>query len=268
MIRIRELNFLYKKEKPIIRSITTDLEPGKIYGLLGLNGEGKTTLLRLLAGLLFPKTGTISLNNISSTSRNRKFHELLFFLPDLPTLSHLKIEKYIDVYSVFYTEFSREFLNKALSDLKVDIQSTIKDLSLGQQKKFHLAFALATNTKYLLLDEPTNGLDIPSKAIVRRLLAKSIDPDKTIIISTHLVKDLENMIDHILILKEGQLAFDKCVLDIVKMYKFEVGPHAIEKKLYAEKAIANYKTISENIFEEESNIDIELLFNAVQQNKL
>lgn len=268
MIQINNLNFLYEKEKPIISSLSGDLETGKIYGLLGLNGEGKTTLLKLFAGLLFPSSGEIILNDLASTSRIVEFHKQIYFLPDQPAFSHLKIEKFINIYSSFYTNFSHEFLNEALAELKVDIRTTVKELSFGQQKKFHLAFALATNTKYLLLDEPTNGLDIPSKSVFRRLLAKSMDENKTIIISTHLVKDLENMIDHILILKNGQLALDKSVLDIARIYKFDSSPQKNEKSLYTEKAIANYKTITENIFKEESNIDIELLFNAVQQNKI
>lgn len=141
-------------------------------------------------------------------------------------------------------------------------------MSLGQQKKFNLAFALATNTKYLLLDEPTNGLDIPSKSIVRKLLSKSIDDNKTIIISTHLVKDLENLLDHILILKGGKLILDMSSIDITAKYKFGYSIQSNKESLYAENSIANYKSISDNVLEEESHIDIELLFNAIQQGKL
>jgi len=268
MIQIQDLSYFYLKDKPIINNISTSLEPGKIYGLLGLNGEGKTTLLKLLAGILFPKYGTINLNAINSTQRNKEFYSRVYFLPDQPVTFTLTLDKFISIYSAFYADFSFDFLNQALEDLKLDRKNNIKSLSLGQQKKFHLAFALAANTKYLLLDEPTNGLDIPSKSIFRKLLAKRTDDDKTIIISTHLVKDVENLLDHILILKDGQLVLDMSSIDITAKYKFNYATQNIKESLYAENSIANYKSISDNVMEEESSIDIELLFNAIQQGKL
>lgn len=84
MIQIQDLSYFYSKDRPIISNISTSLEPGKIYGLLGINGEGKTTLLKLLAGILFPKSGIISLNDVKSTQRNKEFYSRIYFLPDQP----------------------------------------------------------------------------------------------------------------------------------------------------------------------------------------
>lgn len=269
MITINNLGFYYKKEKPIVKSISTQLQSGKIYGLLGLNGEGKTTLLKLLAGLIFPKTGGITIDNkYSSTERSKEYFEQLYMVPDHPTNSALNIPDFIKIYSIFYRDFSHQLFDEALIAFNIQPNSKIKSLSFGQQKKFHLAFALATNTKLLLLDEPTNGLDIPSKAIFRKLLAKVIDDDKIIIISTHLVHDIENLIDHVLIIKEGLLVLDSNINAILQLYSFGYTSILTDDILYSEKSIANYKTIRQRRDTIETAVDIELLFNAIQHDKL
>ncbi|MCA5004506.1 ATP-binding cassette domain-containing protein [Sphingobacterium bovistauri] len=268
MIHIKNLNYYYKKNKPILQNVSSNLETGKIYGLLGLNGEGKTTFLKLIAGILFPREGNIALEQLKSTSRTKEFHAQIYFLPDQPLSYSLNIDKYVSIYSSFYENFSLDFFYQSLQDLHIDRNNSINSMSLGQQKKLFLAFALAANTKYLLLDEPTNGLDIPSKAIVRKLLAKSIDENKIILISTHLVKDVENLLDHLLILKDCELVFDMSTIDISNKYKFQYTTESITEALYQETSLANYKTITENVLQEESLIDLEVLFNAVQQNKL
>ncbi|HMR20124.1 MAG TPA: ABC transporter ATP-binding protein [Sphingobacterium sp.] len=268
MIQIENLSFQYKKGKPILDKISTTLLPGHIYGLLGLNGEGKTTLLKLVAGLLFPTQGHIQLDNLPSTSRSKAFLEKLYMLPDQPMTHNFKISEFVHIYSVFYKDFSQAFFEEALHDFKIHPLNNIKSLSLGQQKKFHLAFALAANTKYLLLDEPTNGLDIPSKSVVRKLLAKAISEEKTILISTHLVKDIENLIDHLLISKNGKLVFDMSISAIQRRYTFAQSSNVPEYSLYHEQTLATYRSISTNDADTESNVDIELLFNAVQHDKI
>ncbi len=269
MITIENLNFQYNKNKPILQDVSTQLEPGKIYGLLGLNGEGKTTLLKLIAGLIFPKAGTITLDNtFLSTNRSQSRLAQIYMLADQPNSSSLKIKEFVSIYSVLYKDFLQEQFDEALIAFQLDANSKIKALSLGQQKKFHLAFALATNTKLVLMDEPTNGLDIPSKAIFRKLLAKSISEEKTIIISTHLVNDVENLIDHLLIIKDAKLVLDKDIYSIQESYCFGHSQQLTEDILYAEKSIANYKTIGNNPEKIETQIDIELLFNAIQNEKI
>jgi ABC-2 type transport system ATP-binding protein len=269
MIKIENLSFHYKKGKSILDGINTTLLPGRIYGLLGLNGEGKTTLLKLVAGLLFPKQGRVELDNLSSTSRSKAFFEKIYMLPDQPHSSHLKISEYLRIYSVFYKDFSYTFFGEALRDFQLQASDKIKSLSHGQQKKFHLAFALATNTSFLLLDEPTNGLDIPSKNIVRKLLAKAITEDKIFLISTHLVRDIENLIDHLLISKSGKLVLDQSIIDIQRQYIFAQSTTIPQQALYHEQTLSTYWSIVPNSTDiEESNVNIELLFNAIQQGKI
>ena len=268
MIIINEISFFYKKNKPILQNVSTNLELGRIYGLLGLNGEGKTTLLKLLAGLIFPRNGNITLNKLPSTSRNRQFYEELYLLPDQPKTNNIRIKDYHRIYSPFYKNFSDEYFVTSLDELGVNMDQKIQNLSLGQQKKFHLAFALATNCKYTLLDEPTNGLDIPSKSIVRKLLAKSITDDKIIIISTHLVKDIENLIDHLLIIDQGRLLLDESINTLQSKYTFNQTIAPINDCLYSERNLSFYRNILVNENNKESNVDIELLFNAVTQYKI
>lgn len=268
MIQIKNLSFHYHRSKPLLQRINTNLKPGHIYGLLGLNGEGKTTFLKLIAGLIFPTEGTATVDNLSTMKRSLAFYANMYMLPDQPIQTGLKISEYAAIYSPFYKNFSMDFFSTALQEFSLDARERIKSLSLGQQKKIHLAFALATNTKFLLLDEPTNGLDIPSKNIVRKLLAKTINDDRTIIISTHLIKDIENLMDHLLIFKNGMLAFDMHALEIIKKYKFEQSSSPLEQVLHTEQSLSVYRNLSKNTTEKETNIDIELLFNAVQQNKL
>lgn len=269
MIRIKNLGFFYKKRYPILKDLTSELNSGKIYGLLGLNGEGKTTFLHLIAGLLFPKSGTITIgNNNLSTNRSKSRRAQLYMLPDHPKESSLKIEEYVSIYSVFYENFSKEQFREALEDFHLQKNSKINDLSFGQQKKLYLSFALATNTDILLLDEPINGLDIPSKATFRKLLAKSINEQKIIIIATHLINDIENLIDHLLIIKDRKLVFDKDIFSIQEEYAFGGSPQITNDVLYAEKSIAQYKTIKNNVDKIDTPVDIELLFNAIQNEKL
>lgn len=268
MIDIKDLSYYYKKKDLILERINTTLMPGQIYGLLGLNGEGKTTLLKLISSLLFPKIGSIRVNALDSTSRSKAFLENIYLLTDQPTDSSLRIDEYVKIYHPFYKNFSKQMFDEMMQDFNLEMTAPIKGLSHGQKKKFYLAFALAANTKYLLLDEPTNGMDIPSKAVVRKHLAKSITEDKTFLIATHLVKDIENLIDHLLILREGSLVLDKSVAAIQHEYRFVQSPRALEQALYQEHAFPIYRSIMLNETDDESQIDIELLFNAIQQNKI
>jgi len=268
MIHINNLNYHYKKSIPILENITCTLESGRIYGLLGLNGEGKTTLMKLLSGLIFPKAGTISLNNINSTSRTSAFFEEIYFLPDQPKSKNMTLKDFKNIYGIFYKNFSNDFFYNALKEFHLNKDQKIYDLSFGQEKKLHLAFALSTNTNFLFLDEPTNGLDIPSKSIFRQLLAKSSTENKTTIISTHLVNDIENLLDHLLILHNRKLVFNYSIGDILSKYAFIHTPNTLVNAVYSENNISTHKNIILNEEDIESKADIELLFNAVTHNKI
>src|SRR6476659_3515198 len=189
MIDIRNLSFGYGRKKPLYKNLDLIFEPGNIYGLLGPNGAGKSTLLKTIIGLLFPTGGTISVNGYSPCKRLPSFLETIYFIPEEVYVPSLSVNRYIDLFSKFYSAFNKERFFDYLQRLDVTTEKKLNALSFGQQKKFIIAFALACNTKVLLLDEPTNGLDIPSKKRFRKLIASVMSDDRTILISTHQVRD-------------------------------------------------------------------------------
>ena len=211
MIEIKDLTFWYSKQNRIFEGLNLNLDSGHIYGLLGKNGAGKTTLLKLICGLSFPKTGSVSVNGYIPSKRQPRFLSDIFFLPEEISLPSFTPLKFADVYQDFYPAFNYDQYRVCLGNFEVAANQGMNKLSHGQQKKAMLAFALATNTSCLFLDEPTNGLDIPSKAAFRRMLAVSFSEGKTIILSTHMVRDLQSMIDSVLILENHMISYTPTV---------------------------------------------------------
>lgn len=205
MITANNVSFWYRKKKQVFRDISFSIEPGHIHGLLGKNGSGKTTLLKLLSGLSFPVNGTINIDGWEPSERKPSFLSEVFFVPEEIVLPATGVKRFIDVYSPFYKDFDHDQVHDYLARFELSAKSKLTELSLGQKKKFIIAFALATNVRYMFLDEPVNGLDIPSKAQFRSILAGCYSPERTIIISTHMIRDLESMIDRIIIINEGKV---------------------------------------------------------------
>ena len=193
MISIDNLSFAYKK-KPVFDGLNLEFKAGHVYGLLGRNGTGKTSLLRNIAGLLFPKKGSITVNGCTPSKRLPIFLEDVFMVPEEFYLPDIPIATYIKNYAPFYPRFDNDKFNKYISVFEIPADSTLQNMSYGQKKKVLLAFAVATNARVLLMDEPTNGLDIMSKSQFRKILAEALDEERCIIISTHQVKDLENLL--------------------------------------------------------------------------
>ncbi len=267
MIQIKDLTFGYTKSKPLFSQMNLSVEGGNIYGLLGKNGAGKTTLLKLAAGLLFPEKGTVSV--LGSEAGKRKVSALsgMYYLPEEIYLPRMSGKSYTKIFSPFYPGFSTEQYNRSLEEFELDEGETLTEMSYGQKKKFLLTFGMATNCTLMLFDEPTNGLDIPAKSKFRKLLASNLTDDASYIISTHQVRDVENLIDPVIILHNRKIVFQKNSFQIaqrlsVKLYKEQPA----EGVLHAEKVLGGYAVLGERTDEEESHVDIELLFNAVIKN--
>ena len=211
MIDIKNFSFSYTKTQ-VFDNINLQFQKGAIYGLLGENGVGKTTLLKAISGLLKPTAGSCTVDEQVSFDRQPEFLQNIFLLPDeVPLPDSATPEKFFNDLAPFYPKQSGEMLQHLAGELKVDISRKFKEMSFGQQKKSLLACAMALNTDYLLLDEPTNGLDIPSKADFRRILSEKVGEEQTIIISTHQVKDVENLIDPIIIISNNSVLLDASV---------------------------------------------------------
>ena len=189
MIEIRNLNFSYKKT-PVFSNINLSFPQGNIYGLLGENGVGKTTLLKLICGLLCPTEGSCTVDGITSQQRLPEMLQRVVFLPDEVSLPDGKTpQQYVNELAPFYPNFAQGTFLHLMEELEVEPDRKFKEMSFGQQKKSLIAASLSLGTDYVLLDEPTNGLDIPSKAQFRQILSRRFEERNTIIISTHQVKD-------------------------------------------------------------------------------
>jgi ABC-2 type transport system ATP-binding protein len=264
MIAMNKLSFAYPKKQQLFTNLTLELKAGSITGILGSNGAGKTTLLKLLSGLLVKNDGEIEINGQNPFKRNVAFLQDMYFVPEAYYLAPVKISNYVKGNCGFYPKFNLDKFNKILNGFELRANDKLHQLSYGQKKKFIVAFALATNCALLIFDEPTNGLDIPSKAIFRKTMAGFIDDNQLVIMSTHQVKDVENLIDNLVILKNGKVVFHKTTEKITDNYIFTTTRSIDEKSaLYSEQIPGGYKSISKRTNGTPTEIDIELLFNAV-----
>lgn len=269
MITVNNLSFGYSKQDKLFDQINLQLKQGTICGLLGKNGSGKTTLLKLMAGLIFPNEGSCLILNENPVQRRPIFLEEFYFLPEDLFVPAISVQQYIKFYSAFYSKFDPTFFNNALREFDLPQDKLLTTFSHGQKKKFLIAFGLATNAKICVLDEPTNGLDIPSKAQFRKLLASTITDERLFIISTHQVHDVENLIDSVVILDEGKIVLHQSLHDITKQLAFIQQPTEpnLTDCFYYEKYLGGYTALIANKQEHETQIDLEILFNAILSNK-
>lgn len=268
MVKIKNLSFGYGKEK-LFTALEVELVPGNIYGLLGRNGAGKTTLLKLISGLRFPQDGECRVLNYIPQKRLPGMLEELYFIPEEFFVPPISMGAYEKIYAPFYPRFDRKALADYLKEFDLDSKKKLTELSYGQKKKFLLAFGIATNCRLYLLDEPTNGLDIPSKSQFRKILASALTDDRIIFISTHQVRDMENLIDPIIILEDGQIIFNRYIHDISRhlIIQMEHDPRQTGDVLYSAKVLGGYAVVKKNRSGEESRMDLEILFNAVTANR-
>jgi len=268
MIQFNNLSFGYSNKKLLYENLTLSIKSGSIYGLLGKNGAGKSTLLKNMVGTLFPVHGSVTVNGMSPKSRKPSFLQTVYYIAEDVYVPPLTIKQYQNLFAPFYPLFDSEAFYRHLQELGVEVNGKLNSLSFGQQKKFIIAFALACNTKVLLLDEPTNGLDIPSKAQFRKLIASVMNEDRIIFISTHQIRDLENMIDQVIIVDNGKLLLHSSIDNIAEKVCFKTVseiPSGV-KVLYSEKMLRGTSVIIENINGEDSALNLEHFFNGVTEN--
>lgn len=267
MVAIENLHFSYKKQ-PVFRALGLQFSAGHVYGLLGKNGTGKSTLLRNIAGLLFPEKGTIRVNGRVPAERTPPFLQNVVLVPEEFYLPDIAIETFLKHHAPFYPQFNHAQFQNYCTVFAIPASSTMQRMSYGQKKKVLISFALATNAALLLMDEPTNGLDIMSKSQFRKVLAEALDEHRCIIISTHQVKDLENLIDHITIIDEGQILFDEDVEEITRKLAFRLlfDEQEAEQALYSETSLKGHTAITPNYDASESRLDLELLYKAIITN--
>jgi len=266
MMELERLCFGYGRE-PLFRGMNLTLKPGAIYGLLGLNGAGKSTLLRLIAGLLFPSSGRVSVLGHEPARRKPAFLSSLFVLPEELNLPGITDREYVSARAPLYPAFDRDRMEQRLEELEVPRGRRLTELSQGQKKKFLLSFGLATNAPLLMLDEPTNGLDIPSKGFFRRLVAEALEDGRIFVVSTHQVRDVEALIDAVLVLHEGKVLFHGSVDEVSKRIRFALDPSRPDERstglLYAEPTVGGFASVWVDPNAGDGHLDMEMLFKAV-----
>ena len=266
MIRIKDLGFAYSVN-PILKDVSMDLKEGCIYGLLGENGVGKTTLLTLLCGLKKAQTGSIDTDGHNPYDREPSFLSEQYYLSDEVAAVNMTAEEYAGTYGKFWTNFDMNKFREVMEVFGNDPHQKMDKLSFGQLKKTYIAFALACNTKYLFMDEPTNGLDIPSKSQFRKAMTRYTREDSVIVISTHQVRDLENLIDPIIILERRNVLLNASIAEISEKLYFDYSNEKNPDALYSEMIPGNNIQVLLNNTGEESKVNIEALFNTVHQHK-
>jgi len=265
MIEINNLHYQYGSKRKIFTGLNLSFETGKIYGILGHNGAGKSTLLKCICGLLIPGTGSIRIGHQSAADRLPDFLAELFFLPEEISSPAVRPEQYGKIYGVFYPKYDHQLFKSLCQEFEIPMEHKLDEMSYGQKKKTLIAFGIACKTKVIILDEPTNGLDIPSKSQFRKILAKSTTPENMILISTHQIKDIENLIDHVMIVNEGGLLFNQSYAAITQALYFteRTGDHLTDSALYEEEKIHGHSVLEINTGSKESKIDLEFLYKAV-----
>ena len=272
MIEVNNISFRYPGTKHnVFSNFNMSLEANNIYGLLGKNGTGKSTLLYLISGLLRPANGEVKVDGRLATDRQPEMLKEMFIVPEEFNLPAVTLDTYVKINKPFYPNFSQEVLESCLKDFELPQTLKLNELSMGQKKKVYMSFALAAGTKYLFMDEPTNGLDIPSKTQFRRVIANNMSDERTLIISTHQVHDVETLLDHILILSESEMLLNSSVSNICEHFSFEYRqPQEMDDTvIYAEPTLQGNAVIAkreEN--DDETQMNLELLFNAVATGKI
>ena len=266
MIEVENLSFNYGRRKSkVLEDFSMKLEKGSVYGLLGKNGTGKSTLLYLMAGLLRPQTGNVLYKGVDVKKRYPDTLQDMFLVPEEFSLPNVSLKQYVKLNAPFYPNFSDELLNACLRDFDMNEDIHLGELSMGQKKKAFMCFALATNTSLLMMDEPTNGLDIPSKSQFRKVIASGMSDDKAVIISTHQVRDIDSLLDHVLIMDGSKLLLNESVSTICeKLYFAEQGINEpTEGALYVQPSVQGNSVILPNEYGEDSKMNLEVLFNAM-----
>ena len=271
MIEVSNISFNYAGQKAqVFEDFSLRLEANNIYGLLGKNGTGKSTLLYLVSGLLRPKKGAVRFDGVETCKRLPETLQEIFIVPEEFDLPMMSLNDYVKINKPFYPRFSQEVLENCLNDFELTTDLKLNALSMGQKKKVFMSFALAAGTKLLLMDEPTNGLDIPSKSQFRKVIAQHMTEDRTVVISTHQVHDVEQMLDHIVMLDQRSVLLNASMQEIQDQYTFEYRtPQQMDDSvLYAEPTLQGNAVITRRQEgDAETQVNLELLFNYKTQNK-
>lgn len=263
-LQFENLSFRYSRRRPeVLQDVNLKFEDGGVVGLLGPNGAGKSTLLYLIAGALTPTKGSVTYNDVSTRLRKPEVLSSIYLVAEEAGLPRMSLQGYVDLYSHFYPDFDRKIMEMALKEFEMFEPKRLDSLSMGQKKKILLSFAFACNTPVVLLDEPTNGLDIPGKAAFRRLVARLASDDRLFLISTHQVRDLDTILDRVLIMNQCRFLLNESVGHLQERLRFENGAaEAPANAIYALPSLSGVDYMAPNDEDAETEVNLEILFEA------
>ena len=208
ILECKDLSKTYHKVKAL-DNISITLESGKIVGLLGPNGSGKTTLIKLINGLLTPDAGTVSICGYTPGPESKA---LVSYLPDNIYLNTwMTVQQIVDFFSDFYADFRRPLALEMLNRLGISPKKKLKTLSKGNKEKVCLILTMSRNAKLYVLDEPIAGVDPAARDYVISTIVSNYNPDATVLISTHLIADIEQILDEVLFIQTGKILLQKSV---------------------------------------------------------
>ncbi|MGN0211461.1 MAG: ATP-binding cassette domain-containing protein [Muribaculaceae bacterium] len=271
ILQAKRISFSYGalRRKAVFTDFSLAVERGKVYGLLGLNGAGKSTLIYLMAGLLTPQCGSVEVNGRNVRDRLPSTLGSVYLVPEEFDMPRMSLKEFATLNGALYPRFSYDDMLNNLAIFGIDPEiKNLTALSMGQKKKVLMSFAFATNADLMLMDEPTNGLDIPGKSQFRRLVASRMTDDRTIIISTHQVRDIDRCIDHVVIVDQSKVLLDESVASITGRLRFVENGTAAEvaEAIYSQPSVMGYSLVTQNTSDDETELNLETLFNATLAN--
>lgn len=212
LVEIKDLTKVYENKHLAINHISLTIPKGKIIGLLGPNGSGKTTLIKMLNGLLCPNRGEILINGSAPGVETKK---CVSYLPDCTYLDNsMKVHELIDFFSTFYADFQKDKAYSMLQALGIESELKLRTLSKGTKEKVQLILVMSRNADLYILDEPIAGVDPAARDYILKTIITNYNPEATIILSTHLISDIETILDEVIFIKNGNIVLQTSVDDI------------------------------------------------------
>ena len=262
MISAKNLSYVYDNGAEAVVDTSFTIGSG-LYLMLGENGAGKTTLLHLLSGLLYPTSGTVTIDGEDVKKRLPSTLSNLFFLPESMEFPTDTVRQFAGLHSPFYNDFSTESFGDNLTDFGLTGNENMRALSFGTRHKSVLAYVLALGVNHLFLDEPANGLDIQSRHRLRAMMARTMTEDSTVIVSTHTVSDLEQLFDGVIIMHHGRVVLCDKTENIARCLKFITTIERPDDVLSVEHEMGLYHAIAINRDDEYSEVDFRLLYSSL-----
>lgn len=263
MLEIKDISYGYTRQSNVFDSFSLTFSTGGVTGLLGLNGTGKSTLLYLIMGLLRPRTGCVLMDGTDTRLREPATMADMFIVPEEYDLPSVHLRDYVAAVRPFYPRFSDTLLSECLDGFAMPADIHLGTLSMGQKKKVYMAVALATGTRLLVMDEPTNGLDIPAKSQFRKVVARSVDEDKTVIVSTHQVRDVETLLDAVCVIGPNRVLLQAPMDAVSARLRWGESPTLPEDVIFSEPSVRGFSYLAPNTTGADSAVNLELLFNAL-----